>query len=166
MNGEDKETLRQFRVDLVQLGRTATMRLRRLARAKRNPAIPLGRPLRRCDRHGADRRAGARVAAGLPTADNDAGRRWRDMLENLGTVATQSVQIWVNQETRTLGWTHGQVSFSAFVHPFDTWADLSQLVEVENQPGAAWRALFLQRAARTGRAGDWTRDGGTRGWRN
>ena len=27
-------------------------------------------------------------------------------------------------------------AFPAFVHPFDTWADLSRLVEVENQPGA------------------------------
>ena len=64
------------------------------------------------------------------------GGRWADMLANIGTVATQSVQLWVNKKTRDLGWTHGQVSFSAFVHPFDTWADLSQLIEVEHQPDA------------------------------
>ena len=67
---------------------------------------------------------------------NPAGARWEDMLKNLGTVATQSVQLWVNKPTRDLGWTHGQVSLSAFVHPFDTWADLSQLIEVEQQPDA------------------------------
>ena len=54
------------------------------------------------------------------------------MLETGGTVATQSTQLWVNESTRNLGWTHGQVSFSAFVHPFDTWADLSQLIAAEN----------------------------------
>ncbi len=54
------------------------------------------------------------------------------MLEELRTVATQSMQLWVNWGTRDLGWRHGQVSFSAFVHPFDTWADLSHLIGVED----------------------------------
>ncbi len=113
----------------------------------------LGRSLRRCDRHRADRRTGAGVETACRSQQRR-GARWRRHARTLGTVATQSVQLWVNRTTRELGWTHGQVSFSAFVHPFDTWADLSQLVEVENQPERAWRALFLQRAARTGRAGD------------
>jgi uncharacterized protein with NAD-binding domain and iron-sulfur cluster len=77
-----------------------------------------------------------RVSQQLALAKNEAGRCWSDMLKNIATVATQSVQLWVNAETHELGWTHGQVSFSAFVHPFDTWADLSQLVKVENQPTA------------------------------
>jgi hypothetical protein len=57
------------------------------------------------------------------------------MLDNVGTVATQSAQLWFKVTTRELGWTLGQVSFSAFVHPFDTWADLSHLVGVERQAG-------------------------------
>jgi uncharacterized protein with NAD-binding domain and iron-sulfur cluster len=66
----------------------------------------------------------------------DPGESWRDMLNNIDTVATQSLQLWVNKRTADLGWTHGQVKLSAFVDPFDTWADLSQLVEVEDQPEA------------------------------
>ena len=62
------------------------------------------------------------------------GARWKAMLHELGTVATQSVQLWVTCDTHDLGWTRGQVSFSAFVHPFDTWADLSHLLAVEG-PG-------------------------------
>ena len=62
------------------------------------------------------------------------GPQWKAMLEEMGTVATQSMQLWVNRGTRALGWKHGQVSFSAFVHPFDTWADLSHLIGVE-EPG-------------------------------
>jgi uncharacterized protein with NAD-binding domain and iron-sulfur cluster len=77
-----------------------------------------------------------RVSKQLADAPGDAGRRWRDMLKNIGTVATQSMQLWVKKTTRELGWMSGQVSFSAFVHPFDTWADLSQLIAVENQPDA------------------------------
>jgi uncharacterized protein with NAD-binding domain and iron-sulfur cluster len=77
-----------------------------------------------------------RVSKKLSAAPNEAGRRWGSMLQNIGTVATQSMQLWVNRTTRELGWMHGQVSFSAFVHPFDTWADLTQLIKVENQGDA------------------------------
>jgi hypothetical protein len=72
-----------------------------------------------------------RVSQQLAASPTEAGRRWQDMLGHLATVATQSMQIWVTKETRGLGWMHGQVSFSAFVHPFDTWADLSHLTRVE-----------------------------------
>jgi len=77
-----------------------------------------------------------RVSQRLAHAEHPAGHRWRAMLDNIGTVATQAMQLWVCKPTHELGWMHGQVSFSAFVHPFDTWADLSQLVKVENQPCA------------------------------
>jgi uncharacterized protein with NAD-binding domain and iron-sulfur cluster len=77
-----------------------------------------------------------RVSQQLSHARNDAGLKWKAMLNGIGTVATQSAQLWVNRKTRDLGWTRGQVNLSAFVHPFDTWADLSQLVAVENQPDA------------------------------
>ena len=70
-----------------------------------------------------------------------AGKRWTGMLENLGTVATQSVQLWVNRTTRSLGWPHGQVSLSAFVHPYDTWADLSHLLDTEDPDTGAEPAL-------------------------
>jgi uncharacterized protein with NAD-binding domain and iron-sulfur cluster len=67
----------------------------------------------------------------------EVGPRWTAMLEELGTVATQSIQLWVNRDTPGLGWMRGQVSFSAFVHPFDTWADLSHLIEVETRDAAS-----------------------------
>ena len=76
-----------------------------------------------------------RVSRQLAAA-GDRGRPWRNMLRGIGTVATQTLQVWVGAPTRKLGWTHGQVSYSAYVHPFDTWADLSHLVDVENQPEA------------------------------
>jgi len=77
-----------------------------------------------------------RVSKQLVAARNEAGRKWQTMLHRIRTVATQSAQLWVTKPTYELGWTHGQVCFSGFVHPFDTWADLSQLTKVENQPEA------------------------------
>lgn len=75
-----------------------------------------------------------RVSDQLVDSPGPAGERWQGMLKNVGTVATQSAQIWTTCDTRQLGWTHGQVSLSGFVHPFDTWADLSHLTAVEHQP--------------------------------
>ena len=77
-----------------------------------------------------------RVSTQLAAAPDEAGQRWREMLEHIATVATQTAQLWVRKTSRELGWPHGQVCYSAFVHPFDTWADLSPLVHVENQPDA------------------------------
>jgi uncharacterized protein with NAD-binding domain and iron-sulfur cluster len=76
-------------------------------------------------------------------ASKRAGETWTAMLDHLGTAATQCVQLWVNRTTRGLGWTHGQVSFSAFVHPYDTWADLSHLIDVEGSDSGPEEAPAL-----------------------
>lgn len=57
--------------------------------------------------------------------------RWRDMVENLGTVATQSFQLWLDADLPQLGWHRGPVTLSGFVEPFDTWADMTHLADKE-----------------------------------
>lgn len=58
--------------------------------------------------------------------------RWRAMVENVKTVATQSFQIWLNSEMDDVGWTSGQgYAVSGFVEPFDTWADMRHLLTEE-----------------------------------
>jgi uncharacterized protein with NAD-binding domain and iron-sulfur cluster len=59
---------------------------------------------------------------------------WRDMLDGLGTVATQSFQLWLRESETDLGWTHPGSTLSAFVEPFSTWASMPQLIEAENWP--------------------------------
>jgi uncharacterized protein with NAD-binding domain and iron-sulfur cluster len=61
-------------------------------------------------------------------------QRWRDMVANVKTVATQAFQIWMNQDMAALGWTNPPVTLSAFAKPFDTWADMAHLI-----PEEAWR---------------------------
>lgn len=61
-------------------------------------------------------------------------KRWRDMVERVKTVATQSVQLWMREDMETLGWNEPPSSIAAFVHPFDTWADMRQLIPEENWP--------------------------------
>jgi uncharacterized protein with NAD-binding domain and iron-sulfur cluster len=60
--------------------------------------------------------------------------RWRDMVERVATVGTQALQLWLKPSMRELGWTHGPVSLSGFVEPFDTWADMSHLAGAEAWP--------------------------------
>lgn len=61
-------------------------------------------------------------------------RRWRDMVAHIGTVETQAVQIWMRDDMETLGWKNPPVSLSAFVHPFETWADMGHLIDEERWP--------------------------------
>ncbi len=60
--------------------------------------------------------------------------RWRAMVANLKTVATQAFQIWVRKDLQDLGWEAPPVTLAGFVKPFDTWADMGQVI-----PAEAWR---------------------------
>lgn len=60
--------------------------------------------------------------------------RWRLMVDQVKTVATQSLQLWIREDLQQLGWTGPSPTLSAFVTPFDTWADMSHLVPIENWP--------------------------------
>lgn len=62
----------------------------------------------------------------------DRDQRWRDLAAHVTTVATQAVQIWMREEMAALGWPHPQTAVSAFVHPFDTWADMRHLIAEES----------------------------------
>jgi uncharacterized protein with NAD-binding domain and iron-sulfur cluster len=57
---------------------------------------------------------------------------WRDMLDRIGTVATHAFQVWLKPDERSLGWAHPGTTVSAFTKPFDTWASMPHLVELED----------------------------------
>jgi uncharacterized protein with NAD-binding domain and iron-sulfur cluster len=58
--------------------------------------------------------------------------RWRDMVEHVKTVPSQAFQVWMREDMETLGWTDRPVMLSAFIKPFDTWADMSHLISEES----------------------------------
>ena len=62
----------------------------------------------------------------------DHSTAWRDMVDNVKTVATQAFQIWLNEPMDRLGWSLPPINISGFVEPFDTWADMRQLIEMED----------------------------------
>jgi len=58
--------------------------------------------------------------------------RWRAMVENVKTVPTQALQVWMKEDMKALGWNDGPVNISGFVEPFDTWSDMTHLVSEES----------------------------------
>ncbi len=82
--------------------------------------------------------------------------RWRAMVEHVKTVPTQAFQVWMETDMHELGWERPPVNLSGFVHPFDTWADMTHLVPEEALVGArALDRVLLQRAPGH-RAGRWS----------
>ncbi len=65
----------------------------------------------------------------------DASPRWRAMVREVRTVATQSFQLWLRASEEELGWRGaGDVTLSGFVEPFDTWASMTHLIGQERWP--------------------------------
>ncbi len=59
---------------------------------------------------------------------------WRAMVDGLGSVATQALQLWIRAEEPSLGWQHPGSTMSGYVEPFDTWASMPQLIACEEWP--------------------------------
>lgn len=64
-----------------------------------------------------------------------AGREdWRRMIATTKTVQTQAAQLWLDRDTRGLGWRSGPTIMTGYVEPFDTWGDMSHLLPEEAWP--------------------------------
>ena len=59
---------------------------------------------------------------------------WRELTGRMTTTATQAVQLWLREDEVTLGWREPGTTVSAYESPFNTWASMPQLIEVERWP--------------------------------
>jgi hypothetical protein len=59
----------------------------------------------------------------------------------LRTVVTQTCQLWLDRDTRELGWTHApggqEPILTGFSQPYDTWAGMRQTLPSEDWPAPA-----------------------------
>ena len=62
--------------------------------------------------------------------------RWRAMVENLGTIYTQAFQVWMSATMDELGAGWPQATIGGYLEPFDTYADMRQLIDREDWGGA------------------------------
>jgi uncharacterized protein with NAD-binding domain and iron-sulfur cluster len=58
--------------------------------------------------------------------------RWHAMITHCRTTATQAFQIWMNQEIEDLAAVGIQTTLTGFVQPFETCADMRQMIGQEN----------------------------------
>ncbi len=66
---------------------------------------------------------------------------FRLMLENVQTVATQSIQLWVRERLDELGWAAGDVVLDAYTDPINTWAVMDQLLARESWPAGSVQGI-------------------------
>jgi uncharacterized protein with NAD-binding domain and iron-sulfur cluster len=64
---------------------------------------------------------------------------WRNMLQNVKTVPTQALQLWLHKPAADLGWENGaalppekRALACGYVEPFDTYADMTHLLPRED----------------------------------
>ena len=79
-----------------------------------------------------------------------ANPHWRDMIQHVRTVPTQSVQLWLNKTATEMGYSNQLLKLpilrlaadepaclSGYVEPFDTYADMHQVLDKETWPASA-----------------------------
>jgi uncharacterized protein with NAD-binding domain and iron-sulfur cluster len=66
-----------------------------------------------------------------------ASPRWKAMVDNVATVQTQAFQLWLAPPVESLGWKTPQATIGSYVEPFDTYADMRQVLAHETWPAGA-----------------------------
>lgn len=67
--------------------------------------------------------------------------RWKSMVEQLGTINTQAFQLWLNVPMEDLGCDWPQATTGGYFEPFDTYADMRQLIPRESFPDGSVQAV-------------------------
>jgi len=65
----------------------------------------------------------------------NANSDWKNMMDNVKTTQTQAFQLWMSPTLSELGWENGPTVLTGYGHPFETWADMSQVIDREEWGG-------------------------------
>ncbi|HZS38358.1 MAG TPA: NAD(P)-binding protein [Polyangia bacterium] len=66
--------------------------------------------------------------------EDAANPRFKEMAETVKTCQTQALQLWFAPDLPRLGWPTPSPIVIPYVEPLDTWADMSQLIALEDWP--------------------------------
>jgi uncharacterized protein with NAD-binding domain and iron-sulfur cluster len=72
----------------------------------------------------------------------DQSALWRAAVDHVVTVPTQALQLWLDRPAPDLSHSREGTILGGYTEPFDTWADMSQLVAQEQVNGCATVAYF------------------------
>lgn len=70
------------------------------------------------------------IAAACPSLVRS-DKRWQAMVQNLKTVPTQALQLWLYEGVDQLTATPTPITVSGFKKPFDTWSDMTHVIAQE-----------------------------------
>lgn len=76
--------------------------------------------------------------AGVKTITNQlsqANAAWHRMVDAIGTVQTQAVQLWMLPKLAELGWPSGSTIMTTYQEPLDTWGEMTDVLQMENWQG-------------------------------
>lgn len=59
------------------------------------------------------------------------------MVNHVKTTRTLALQLWMQPDLRGLGWEEASPIMDSYVEPFNTWADMSQLIDREKWPASS-----------------------------
>ncbi|MEM1249348.1 MAG: NAD(P)-binding protein [Acidobacteriota bacterium] len=68
----------------------------------------------------------------LEVSDN-----WRAMIHGIDSVQTQAIQLWLEPDSRQLGWEYSPVVIGSYVEPYSSIADFTHLLKRESWPADA-----------------------------
>jgi uncharacterized protein with NAD-binding domain and iron-sulfur cluster len=80
-----------------------------------------------------------RICSDLITASS----KWDAMVQNVKTVGTMALQVWLNKTTGQLGGIQPPTIMTSFAQPLNTWADMSHLARVEGPPQPAQSIAYF-----------------------
>lgn len=80
--------------------------------------------------------------------------RWRRMVREVKTVATQAFQVWLDKDLTQLGWHGPPWLASGFAKPFDSWCDMAHVIPEENWPARPATAVYFCGVLADGAAGE------------
>jgi len=78
---------------------------------------------------------------------------WRGLVENVGSVQTQAVQLWLRPDAAALGGAPGGVVAGTYAEPLDTWADMSELLPREDWPADGPKTILYLCGPKSGGEG-------------
>jgi uncharacterized protein with NAD-binding domain and iron-sulfur cluster len=75
------------------------------------------------------------VAKDLFEGPSETSQRWRALRENVPTIPTLAIQLWAEPTMERLGWKAPYGMIGGYAQPFNTWADMSDLLSWESWSG-------------------------------
>ena len=75
----------------------------------------------------------------------DSTPAWQTAIEHSRSVATQAMQLWMQDDLSELGWSHGSTVLTSYKVPYDSWGEMGEILPFENWSNpSVWQGAVPQ----------------------